>query len=71
VLRRDGYCCKMCGVTRNEDVQIDTHHIKPRCRYPQGTYDVDNGISLCKSCHESIRGKESEFETQLLNAIKQ
>ena len=53
VKERDEYICQQCnyvGVPGLKD--IDAHHILPKARFPQYAYDLDNGISLCKTCHK-------------------
>ena len=33
-------------------------------------YDADNGITLCRKCHDSIKGKESHYITYFLDLIQ-
>lgn len=44
VLARDK-CCTLCGATEG----LEVHHIKYRSK--GGTDDMDNLVTLCKSCH--------------------
>lgn len=46
VFGRDRYACVICG----EDGQ-DAHHIIERRLFPDGGYYLDNGATLCGSCH--------------------
>ena len=48
VLERDGNVCRMCGA----GPPLDAHHIAPRKEMPNDGYAVENGIALCKPCHE-------------------
>lgn len=60
VLRRDNYRCQMPGCSKNTRLQV--HHIK---RYADAHYlrfDASNGITLCYTCHQSIKNKERHFE---------
>ena len=41
VKKRDG-CCRLCGETINRHA----HHIKPRSKYPELEWELDNGITL-------------------------
>lgn len=50
VLKRDKYTCQCCGKRYKELV---THHIFPFSDYVDLRLDVDNGICLCKECHDS------------------
>lgn len=47
---RDNFTCQDCGGT---DLNIiETHHIKPFAKFPDERYDVNNGITLCRFCHQ-------------------
>lgn len=53
IKQKDGYKCVMCGGTES----LQAHHIKPAFLYPECVYDIDNGATLCKSCHQAQHGK--------------
>ena len=67
VFARDNYTCQMCGKPSNGD--IEAHHIKPVDKYRELIIDKDNGITLCISCHRSIKGKENRYEKQFSEYI--
>lgn len=48
VYSRDGYRCRVCA---SRQAPLDAHHITPRADLPCGGYVVENGITLCASCH--------------------
>lgn len=49
VFTRDGWTCQDC----NRKVKtIHAHHKKEFAKYPDLRLDVDNGITLCKLCHQ-------------------
>lgn len=50
VFSRDGHKCRVCGA---EGVELDAHHITPREILPNGGYVMENGVSLCATCHVS------------------
>lgn len=68
VFERDNYTCRICG--NDKGGNLEAHHIKKRSLYPELKYNVDNGITLCKSYHESIYGKEEKYEKKFQRIIK-
>lgn len=59
--KRDNYTCQMCGIPESENGRdLDVHHKKPfdLCGNYEEANQLDNLISLCKSCHK-IAEKES------------
>ena len=60
ILKRDEYTCQICNVIGNN---MHVNHIKLFAHYPKLRLDINNGITLCKHCHEMIRGHEKEWES--------
>ncbi len=50
VFHRDKYTCVHCGDSRGGNLEAD--HIKPFAYYPELRFDINNGRTLCKSCHK-------------------
>ena len=61
VYSRDKFRCKMPGCTSN--YRLQAHHIKKWSSAAILRYDVDNGITLCRSCHERITGHEHAYQS--------
>ena len=58
VFIRDNRECKKCGSKK----EIQAHHIKPWSQFKELRYNITNGITLCKICHQRIhRKKGNEF----------
>lgn len=49
VFRRDNFTCVWCG-KRDKTVQVD--HIKPFSLYPELRFNIENGRTLCFTCHQ-------------------
>lgn len=50
VLKRDNYRCVVCK--RGRPARLEVDHIYSWARYPDLRFDVDNGQTLCHSCHK-------------------
>lgn len=50
VFDRDKYTCQDC--IDNTGGNLEAHHIKEVAKYPDLVFEVSNGITLCKECHE-------------------
>ena len=53
VFERDNYTCQKCGDCSGNGhaVELHPHHIQPFATNLALRYDLNNGITLCKSCH--------------------
>lgn len=47
ILERDGYKCQQCG----KDTGLVAHHIVEWKESIELRFDINNGITLCRSCH--------------------
>lgn len=54
VFERDNYTCQECGIRsgNGKKAVLQADHIKPWAYFPQDRYDIDNGRTLCVSCHK-------------------
>ena len=48
VFIRDRFACLNCGKVGGN---LEAHHIKSWSQYPKLRYDINNGATLCKECH--------------------
>lgn len=62
VFERDAYKCIVCG----EKAQ-DAHHILERRLWKDGGYYIENGASLCASCH--LLAESTEFSCEKLREL--
>jgi len=53
VFERDNWSCVKCGIGEN----LHCHHIDPVVNNPLESADIDNCITLCKSCHKKVHKK--------------
>jgi len=49
VLLRDNFTCQNCGI---RGYVLEVHHIKQVKFYPELILDINNGVTLCKKCHD-------------------
>jgi 5-methylcytosine-specific restriction endonuclease McrA len=52
VYERDNYTCVWCGKWGG---RLHADHIKPFSLYPESRFDLNNGRTLCKSCHKRTK----------------
>lgn len=66
VWQRDYWTCKNCG---HKGKDIVAHHIKSFSKYPKVRFDVENGVTLCRSCHKRVHS-EIGFNTRFKKRIR-
>ena len=60
VKKRDGMKCRHCGAIEG----LHAHHIKPKGIHPELQFDIDNGVTLCESCHKTEHRKMRDSDDQ-------
>ncbi len=70
VLEKDEYKCTKCGSTEN----LHIHHIIPWKECVEKRMDINNGLTLCVSCHLSLEKKDhiksEETRKKLSDSLK-
>ena len=49
VFLRDEFACCHCGDDTGGN--LNAHHIRPFAKFPELRFDIRNGVTLCKGCH--------------------
>lgn len=52
VFKRDDYTCQLCQ--KRGGVNLNAHHIEYFHKCPELRFEVNNGITFCKGCHEDV-----------------
>ena len=82
VYKRDNFICQKCKKNKK---YLNCHHIETFRKIVneyklkefdeylncEKLWDINNGITLCKDCHDLIRNKEGEYEQIFKNKIKE
>lgn len=61
IYKRDDFTCQMPGCAQRGG-KLSAHHIMKYSDHPTLRYELDNGITLCDSCHKKTFWKEESFE---------
>ena len=67
VYERDNYTCQCCG--DNKGHNLVAHHILNYSEHKDKRTDIDNGITLCKTCHmeyHNLYGYENNNKKQFI-----
>lgn len=68
VLNRDGHTCQYPRCPNSMDLQI--HHIKKWSKHRYLRYNIANGLTLCRECHQKkVNGREARFEFVFLQRV--
>ena len=52
VFQRDNFCCQICG--SNKSGTLNVHHLNSWDWCIEERFNVENGITLCKYCHDNF-----------------
>lgn len=64
ILTRDGFQCRLCEGSE----RLEAHHIIPVRQ--GGTGALENGITLCLDCHDSVQGKEPDHVARFQRMVQ-
>lgn len=68
VFNRDGKKCQMPGC--NKTKYLNAHHIIKWSSASTLRFDVDNGITLCYSCHKKVTGYENHYQSLFQSLVR-
>lgn len=63
IYQRDGWVCRLCDV-KCQTGNIVAHHIDNFADNEDKRFDLDNGVTLCRSCHAKIHNPKNKFTNQ-------
>jgi 5-methylcytosine-specific restriction endonuclease McrA len=72
IYKRDNFTCQWphCGKTK----KLNAHHIQRWADFPGLRYHINNGITLCRDCHQRIKDNEENysafFNSIILNKLR-
>jgi len=68
VYKRDRFTCQMPRCKSKKRLQA--HHIQKWSSAAILRYDINNGITLCRECHNKVTGHEQQYETLFMNIVR-
>jgi len=67
VLKRDDHRCQMPSCGSNK--RLNVHHIQPWSKASSLRFDENNLITLCRKCHDSIKGMEHVYAGLFMSIV--
>ena len=67
VYTRDNHQCQWPGCQKKR--QLNAHHIKNWAQFPGLRFVIDNGITVCRQHHDSIKGMEESYASTFMRII--
>jgi len=71
IYQRDDYTCQLCKTrsSKGNAAVLNAHHIKGFAKNKTLRTNINNGVTLCESCHKKTYWKEKQFEDLFLKII--
>lgn len=67
VFKRDFFHCRLCGGSYH----LQAHHIKRWADCIELRFVVSNGITLCETCHATVKDREESYEQMFTKLVGQ
>lgn len=58
IFERDDYTCTECGARNGKghgDIRLEADHIQPWAYFPELRFELSNGRTLCRPCHDKTK----------------
>lgn len=68
VYQRDKFACRRCG-RYGRGARLQAHHIHRWATHPQLRFELSNGITLCKFCHDMCKDNEDLWAAMYINLL--
>ena len=68
VYKRDKFTCQMPRCTSK--ARLQAHHIRKWSAAAYSRFDLSNGITLCRRCHQEVTGHEQQYESLFLEIVR-
>lgn len=69
VRARDKNCCQWPHCANKKKLQV--HHIHKWADFPGLRYNINNGVTLCKTHHDLIKNDEDSYAPFFLKLVQQ
>jgi len=73
VFERDDYTCQICGAKNSKInkhiIKLHPHHLKSFKDYPELRFNIDNGQTLCSTCHYELHGNMNKGHIKIQKYI--
>lgn len=67
IFERDGYICQECRI---QGGYLEPHHIFPIRSNKDNLFNTNNGITLCRPCHQKTIWKESDYQEKYSKIVE-